>query len=130
VTADGGHTPVVPGWRGEVGDWWAEVLGLPAAAVRAGGVYVRDGAGHVGVVAVGGAAAPIVYGPSAALPELREAARAGAGRLVEGRQLAALLGPGPAGCWDQRGMGMRLPRRSPRRTATPCARWPNQICRG
>ncbi len=58
-------------WQSEVGTWWAERLGLPPAALRSGGVYVVPGSGHVGVLAVTGAARPLGYGPAHALPALR-----------------------------------------------------------
>ncbi len=81
-------------WRGEVDRWWAEVLRLPVAAMRAGGVFAADHLDHVGVVAVSEAAAPVVYGPVGTLPTLRAAVAEGGGdRLVQGRQLAAALGP-------------------------------------
>ena len=79
----------MPDWRIEVDRWWADVLGVPAAAVRAGGVFAVGHADHVGVVAVDGGAAPIVYGPSRLLPVLRAAARAGHGNLAAGPYLAA-----------------------------------------
>ena len=83
----------MPDWRIEVDRWWADVLGVPAAAVRAGGVFAVGHADHVGVVAVDGGAAPIVYGPSRLLPVLRAAARAGHGNLAAGPYLAAALAP-------------------------------------
>jgi GNAT superfamily N-acetyltransferase len=58
-------------WQSEVGAWWAERLGLPPAALRSGGVYLVPGSGHVGVIAVTGAARPLGYGPARALPALR-----------------------------------------------------------
>ena len=73
-------------------NWWAAVLRVPAAAVRAGGVFALGHVDHVGVVAVEGASAPIVYGPPQVLPALH-AARAGGGELVEGPRLAAALAP-------------------------------------
>ncbi|MGH3070106.1 MAG: GNAT family N-acetyltransferase [Streptosporangiaceae bacterium] len=58
-------------WQSEVGAWWAERLGLPPAALRSGGIYVVPGSGHVGVMALRGAARPLGYGPARALPALR-----------------------------------------------------------
>jgi hypothetical protein len=83
----------VQDWRAEVDRWWAAVLRVPAAAVRAGGVFARGHVDHVGVVAVEGAAAPIVYGPAQLLPALDAAMRAGGDDLVEGSRLAAALAP-------------------------------------
>jgi len=81
-------------WRAEVDDWWAGLLRLPAAAVRAGGVFPLGHVDHAGVVAVEGACAPIVYGPPGVLPALHAAVRAGGGELAGGRagELAAALG--------------------------------------
>jgi GNAT superfamily N-acetyltransferase len=72
-------------------------LRVPVAAVRAGGVFALGHVDHVGVVAVDGAAAPLVYGPSKALPALYAAVRASAGDLAEGHHLAAALGPMASG---------------------------------
>jgi hypothetical protein len=80
-------------WRDEVDQWWADVLHVPAAAVRTGGVFALDHVDHVGVVAVEGAESPIVYGPTAVLPVLRRAARAGHADPADGHRLAAALGP-------------------------------------
>ena len=79
-------------WRAEVDDWWAGLLRLPAAAVRAGGVFALSHVDHVGVVAVDGASAPIVHGPPDVLPALHAATRAGGRDLVGGRAVAAALG--------------------------------------
>jgi len=79
-------------WRVEVDQWWAQVLHLPAAAVRAGGVFALGHVDHVGVVAVDGASAPIVYGPPGVLPALHAATRAGGRDLTDGRAVAAALG--------------------------------------
>jgi hypothetical protein len=83
----------VQDWRADVDHWWADVLRLPAAAIRAGGVYALDHVDHVGIVAVNSAAAPIVYGPPQVLPALQAAARTGSSDLTEGSVLAAELGP-------------------------------------
>ena len=82
------------GWRDEVDRWWAQVLGVPAAAIRTGGVFPAGRFDHVGIVAVAGAAAPVVYGPADTGPALHvmaeQARRAGA---LEAGHLAAPLGP-------------------------------------
>jgi len=94
----------VQDWRADVDHWWADVLCLPAAAIRAGGVYALDHVDHVGIVAVDGAAAPTVYGPPQVLPALQAAAPTDNGDLTEVSLLAAELGPrasrvlGPAWC--------------------------------
>ena len=80
-------------WRADVDHWWAGVLRVPAAAVRAGGVFTLGHVNHVGVVAIEGAAAPIVYGPAQVLPALHEAMQASHGDLAEGHHLAAALAP-------------------------------------
>ena len=80
-------------WRAEVDSWWAHVLCLPVAAVRAGGVYAVAHLDHAGVIAVEGAAAPIVYGPARVLPVLHAAVQASGGSVSDGRQLAAALAP-------------------------------------
>lgn len=49
-------------WRADVDHWWAGVLRVPVAAMRAGGVFALGHVDHVGVVAADGAAAPVVYG--------------------------------------------------------------------
>jgi hypothetical protein len=46
----------VADWRGEADQWWAEVLGLPIAAMHAGGVFPASHFDHVGIVTVAGAA--------------------------------------------------------------------------
>jgi GNAT superfamily N-acetyltransferase len=61
----------VTGWRREVDLWWAGALRLPAAAVRAGGVYAADHLDHVGVLAVVGAAGRLAYGPADSLAAVR-----------------------------------------------------------
>jgi len=86
------HKALVQDWRAEVDGWWADVLHVPAAAMRAGGVFALDHVDHVGVVAVDGASAPIAYGPPDALPAMYAATRAGGGDLVNGRAVAAALG--------------------------------------
>ena len=53
-----GQTRGVADWRDEADRWWAEVLGVPAAAMRAGGVFPGSRFDHVGIVAVAGAAGP------------------------------------------------------------------------
>jgi GNAT superfamily N-acetyltransferase len=78
-------------WRGRVDGWWAEVLRLPVGAVRGGGVFALDHVDHAGVVA-GRGRGPLVYGPPATLPALSAAARLEPGALLQGRQLAGLLG--------------------------------------
>jgi GNAT superfamily N-acetyltransferase len=83
----------VPDWRAEVDHWWAGVLRVPVAAVRAGGVFALGHVDHAGVVAVEGAAAPIVYGPARVLPALHAAVRAGSGDLGTTTHLALALGP-------------------------------------
>lgn len=50
-------------WRSEVGSWWAQRLGLPRAALLAGGIYGAPVSGHVGLMAVTGADQPLGYGP-------------------------------------------------------------------
>jgi GNAT superfamily N-acetyltransferase len=98
---DCGYTPIpsrnsevtVQDWRADVDHWWAGVLRVPAAAARTGGVFALGHVSHVGVVAVEGAAAPIVYGPAQVLPALHQAMRASHGDLAEGHHLAAALGP-------------------------------------
>src|SRR5258708_1983413 len=87
-----GRAVTVRALPAEVAHWWAAVLRVPAAAGRAGGVFALGHVDHVGVVAVEGASAPIVYGPPQVLPALH-AARAGGGELVEGPRLAAALAP-------------------------------------
>ena len=79
-------------WHADVDRWWADVLRVPVAAVRAGGVFAPGHVDHVGVVAVHGAPAPVVYGPASLLPELEGAVRASRGDVVEGTHLAAALG--------------------------------------
>lgn len=81
-------------WRGEVERWWAQVLGLPAAAMRAGGVFPASRFDHAGIVAVAGAAAPVVYGPAGTGPALRRMLEhAGSAGARDDGCLAALLGP-------------------------------------
>lgn len=58
-------------WRSEVSSWWAQRLGLPRAALHAGGIYGAAVSGHVGLMAVTGADQPLGYGPAWALPALR-----------------------------------------------------------
>src|SRR5215470_13854328 len=86
------HEAKVQDWRAEVDTWWADLLHLPAAALREGGVFAADLTDRVGVVAVDGASAPIVYGPEDVLPALHAATPAGGRDLVSGRAVAAALG--------------------------------------
>ena len=83
--------------------WRAKVPGVPVTAFRAGGISPASRSGHLGVLTVPGAAAPVVYSPAATLPVLRsphELAQ-GAG-VLDASRLAALPGlgagrvPGPA----------------------------------
>jgi GNAT superfamily N-acetyltransferase len=84
---------VVADWRGEADDWWAEVLRLPADAMRIGGAFALDHVDHAGVVAVKHAAAPVVYGPPGVLTVLQAAAgRLATDDLLQGQHLAAMLG--------------------------------------
>ena len=88
-----GQTGQVTDWRGEVDTWWAGVLGVPLAAMRAGGTHAVS-LDQVGIVAVGGAAAPLGYGPANAIPVLRAAmGRVDGETLLQGDHLAAALGP-------------------------------------
>ena len=81
-------------WRGEVDRWWAGVLGVPAAAMRAGGVFAASRFDHVGIVAVAGAAAPVVYGPADTGPALRTMLKeAGSSGVLEADHFAGPLGP-------------------------------------
>ena len=94
------QTCLVPDWRGEVDTWWAGVLGVPLAAMRAGGAHAVS-LDHAGVVAVDGAAAPLGYGPADVLPALRAAmARADRETLLQGDHLAAAMAP-----WASRVLG-------------------------
>jgi GNAT superfamily N-acetyltransferase len=84
----------VADWRGEADRWWAQALGLPADAMHAGGVSPASHFDHVGIVAVAGAAAPVVYGPSGTRPALRHMLEhAGSAGALDAGHLAALLGP-------------------------------------
>jgi GNAT superfamily N-acetyltransferase len=83
----------VQDWRAEVDHWWAEVLRVPIAAMRAGGVFGLGHVNHAGVIAVDNAAAPIVYGPAEVLPALHAAARATGSDPAAGQHLAAALAP-------------------------------------
>jgi hypothetical protein len=47
---------------------WAQALGLPPAAMYAGGVFPASHFDHVGIVVVAGAVAPVVNGPSGTRP--------------------------------------------------------------
>lgn len=93
LALNAGQTGLVTDWRGEVDTWWAGVLGVPLAGVRAGGAHAVS-LDHVGIVAVDGAAAPLGYGPAAEIPVLRAAmARADRETLLRGDDLAAALAP-------------------------------------
>jgi hypothetical protein len=88
-----GQTGQVTDWLGEVDTWWAGVLGVPLAAMRAGGAHAVN-LDHAGIVAVDGAAAPLGYGPMDVVPLLRSAmARTDRETLLQGNQLAAALAP-------------------------------------
>jgi GNAT superfamily N-acetyltransferase len=79
--------------RGEADRWWAGLLRVPETAMRAGGVFAASHLDHAGVVAVDGAAAPVVYGPADVIPLLRAAtARADREALLQGDHLAGALG--------------------------------------
>jgi len=81
-------------WRDEADRWWAQVLGVPAAAMRAGGVFPASRFDHVGIVAVAGAAAPVAYGPASTRPALHAMLEHASGTgALEAGNLAALLGP-------------------------------------
>lgn len=87
------QTGLVGSWRDDVDTWWAGVLGVPLAAMRAGGTHAVS-LDHVGIVAVDGAAAPLGYGPAGLIPVLRAAmARADRETLLRGDHLAAALAP-------------------------------------
>ena len=67
---------------------------MPVAAMRAGGVFPASRFDHVGIVAVAGAAAPVVYGPAGTRPALHAMAeQAGGSGALDAGHLAALLGP-------------------------------------
>jgi GNAT superfamily N-acetyltransferase len=84
----------VADWRDEADRWWAEVLGVPAAAMRAGGVFPGSRFDHVGIVAVAGAAAPVVYGPADTEPALHAMLeQTGSTGALEADHLAGPLGP-------------------------------------
>jgi hypothetical protein len=69
------------------------MLRVPETAMRAGGVFAAGHLDHVGVAAVHGAAAPVVYGPPGVIPLLRAAAaRVGHEALLQGDHLAGALG--------------------------------------
>jgi hypothetical protein len=81
----------VADWKGEVDTWWAGMLGVPLAAMRSGGAHAVS-LDRVGIVAVDGAAAPLLYGPANVIPVLRGAmARADGETLLHGDHLAAAL---------------------------------------
>src|SRR5215475_8126291 len=82
-----------PDWRAEVDQWWAEVLHVPVAALRSGGLFTLDHVDHVGILAVDRSDAQIIYGPGWALPASTAILRAGPVDLSEGQHLAATLGP-------------------------------------
>ena len=67
---------------------------MPVAAMRTGGVFPASRFDHVGIVAVAGAAAPVVYGPADTPPALHAMAeQAGRTGALEAGRLAGLLGP-------------------------------------
>jgi len=81
----------VADWKGEVDTWWAGMLGVPLAAMRSGGAHAVS-LDRVGIVAVDGAAGPLLYGPANVIPVLRGAmARADDETLLQGDHLAAAL---------------------------------------
>jgi Acetyltransferase (GNAT) family len=81
----------VADWKSEVDTWWAGMLGVPLAAIRAGGAHAVS-LDNVGIVAVDGAAAPLGYGPANVIPVVRAAmARADVEALLHGGHLAAAL---------------------------------------
>jgi hypothetical protein len=117
----------MPDWRAEVDHWWAGVLRVPVAAVRAGGVFALGHADHAGVVAAEGAAAPIVYGPARVLPALHAAVQASGGDLAG---LAAALAPLASRVLGPAWYGYATARTHlARRQARPYARCANQTCR-
>ena len=67
---------------------------MPVAAMRAGGVFPASRFDHEGIVAVAGAATPVVYGPADTRPALHAMAeQAGGSGALDAGHLAALLGP-------------------------------------
>jgi hypothetical protein len=111
-----GQTPGVADWRDDVDRWWGEVLGVPAAAMRAGGVFAASRFDHVGMVVVAGAAAPVVYGPADTGPALHTMLKlAGSSGALDADDLAGLLGPrasrvlGPAWYGYATAGGLRAP---------------------
>jgi GNAT superfamily N-acetyltransferase len=81
----------VADWKSEVDTWWAGMLGVPLAAIRSGGAHAVS-LDRVGIVAVDGAAAPLLYGPANVIPVLRGAmARADGETLLQGDHLAGAL---------------------------------------
>jgi hypothetical protein len=103
-------------WREEVDRWWAGVLGVPAAAMRAGGVFAASRFDHIGIVDVAGVAAPVVYGPADTRPVLHIMLKqAGSTGGLEADHLAGLLGPrasrvlGPAWYGYVTAGGLRAP---------------------
>jgi len=88
-----GQTHVVDNWRSEVAQWWADVLLLPTAVLRAGGVFADSHHSHVGVIAIARAIAPVVYGPAGTLPALRRMLeQASTARVIDPARLSAELG--------------------------------------
>jgi GNAT superfamily N-acetyltransferase len=83
----------VEDWRAEVDRWWADVLSVPVAAMRAGGVFASSHVDHVGVVAVQGGSAAVVYGPAQMLPALDAAVRACDGNPLESDKFRTALEP-------------------------------------
>ena len=80
-------------WRAAVDQWWAQVLRVPTAAVRSGGVFALEHVDHVGVVVVEGASVPLVYGPPQVFPALVAAAGAEGADMADAQRVAAVLGP-------------------------------------
>lgn len=67
---------------------------MPATAMRTGGVCPGSRFDHVGIVAVAGAAAPVVYGPADTGPHLHAMLdQADSTGALEADHLAELLGP-------------------------------------
>jgi GNAT superfamily N-acetyltransferase len=80
-------------WRAQVDRWWADVLSMPVAAMRAGGVFASSHFDHVGVIAVQGGSTAVVYGPPQMLPALNAAARACDGNPLESDVFLNALAP-------------------------------------
>jgi GNAT superfamily N-acetyltransferase len=80
-------------WRAEVDRWWADVLSMPVAAMRAGGVFASSHLDHLGVVAVQGGSAAVVYGPPQMLPALNAAVRSCDGNPLDSDNFLNALVP-------------------------------------